>query len=316
MQYSLPSWNNTLPRQAILDFIAAVNDESNAAYVAPAERVAVFDHDGTLCCEQPMYGQLDFLLRKLAAQAASDPLLRMRQPWQAAYEQDVAWFRDAITSYYQGDNRAIQILLSGILPLFDNQHVDQIEAEAAAFVMHTRHPMLDRPYSACVFQPMRELLQLLEAHDFTNYLVSGSSRDFIRSFSWQFYGIPRERVIGSAATYRYVEDDDGGAIVQQAAIDTHVDGADKPVQIWHVVGRRPILAVGNSNGDVPMLRFAGGPSRPALRLVIHHDDAEREFAYTTGAEQALAVAEASDWTVVRMRQDWTTVFVPEQHATF
>ncbi len=308
MQSGLSGWNDRPVRQTILDFVASVSDAGSAGYVPPAERIAVFDHDGTLWCEQPMYVQMALLLGKLAAQASVDPALRAQQPWQAAYEQDADWFRDALTSHYQGDDRALQTLIAAVLPLSDGQRVEQIEAEATEFVFQEYHPLLKRPYAACTYQPMRELLRYLESHEFTIYLVSGSGRDFIRGFAQQLYGIPRERVIGSAAAYRYVEDAQGGAIVQRAAMDALADGAEKPVQIWSVAGRRPILAAGNANGDLPMLRFTGGPDLPALRLLIQHDDAEREFAYTAGAEQALVTAATAGWTIVSMRRDWNRVF--------
>ncbi|NTU82787.1 MAG: haloacid dehalogenase-like hydrolase [Chloroflexales bacterium] len=305
---SLPSWNDTPARQAILDFVTAVADEAGPGYVPPAGRVAVFDNDGTLWCEKPMYAQLDLLLRKFAAQAEHDPALRERQPWQAAYHKDYAWLGGAITRYYQGDDTDVKLVLGGILALADGRAVEEVEAEAAAFVAHERHATLGRTYAAVIYQPMLELLRFLEGHSFTCYIVSGSGREFLRGIAEKLYGIPRERVIGSTVAYAYELRDGVGTIVQRGELDVVDDGPGKPIQIWDVVGRRPLLAVGNSNGDLPMLQYAGGLSLPALRLLLLHDDAEREFAYTAGAERALEAARTQSWTIVSMRDDWRQVF--------
>ena len=305
---NLPSWNDTQVRQAILDFVAAVADEAGPRYVPPAARVAVFDNDGTLWCEKPMYAQLDILLRKLAAQAEHDPALRERQPWRAAYHKDYGWLGGAITRYYQGDDSDVQLVLGAILALADGRAVEEVEAEAAAFVARERHATLGRTYAAVVYQPMIELLRFLEGHRFTCYIVSGSGREFLRGIAEPLYCIPRERVIGSTVAYAFELRDGVGTIVQRGELDVVDDGPGKPIQIWDVVGRRPILAVGNSNGDLPMLQYAGGLSLPALRVLLLHDDAEREFAYTAGAERALEAARAESWTIISMRDDWRQVF--------
>jgi len=304
----LSSWNDTPTRQAILDFVAAVTDESGPAYVPPEERVATFDNDGTLWCEKPMYIQLDYLLRKMAAQAESDSSLRSRQPWKAAWEKDLDWLGGAVTKHYQGDDSDLHVLLGGILTLAKDQAVEQVEADAKAFIENERHPTLGLLYQECIYQPMVELLQYLEANGFINYIVSGGGRDFMRGFAQDQYGIPRERVVGSTVAYRYVEGDGGGAIVQRAELDVIDDGPGKPIQIWNVIGRRPILAAGNSNGDLPMLAFAGGPSLPALRILVVHDDADREFDYVAGAEKVLSTAQDQGWTTVSIKREWRKVF--------
>jgi phosphoglycolate phosphatase-like HAD superfamily hydrolase len=308
MNDTLPSWHDTPTKQAILDFVAAVTDEAGPGYVPPAGRIAVFDNDGTLWCEKPMVIQMDFLLRKLAAQAESDPALRARQPWQAAWERDFAWFDEAITQHYRGDDSLVRQALGGILALSDGQAVEQVESDARAFVDNERHPTLGLAYRDCVYQPMLELLRYLDRHGFSNYIVSGGGRDFMRGLSQDLYGIARERVIGSTVAYRYVEDEHGGAIVQRADLDVINDGPDKAVQIWSMTGRRPILAAGNSNGDLAMLAFACGPSLPALRLLIVHDDGKCEFEYSAGAEKALGATLSQGWTAVSMQRDWRQVF--------
>jgi phosphoserine phosphatase len=304
----LPSWNDTSTRQAILDFVAEVTDPALTTYVPPVERIAVFDNDGTLWCEKPMYVQLDYILRQLAAAAERDPSLRTRQPWQAAWAKDFGWFGDAMTRYYQGDDSILHALLAGVLSLSDGRAVEAVEADARQFVDNEYHPTLGLTYRDCIYPPMVELLRYLEVNGFTNYIVSGGGRDFMRGFAEALYGIPRDRVIGSTVAYRYVEDADGGAIVQQAELDVIDDGPGKPIQIWNAIGRRPIVAAGNSNGDLPMLAFAGGQARPVLRLLVVHDDAAREFAYTAGAEKALAAVQSRGWTAVSMQRDWQTIF--------
>jgi phosphoserine phosphatase len=308
MNNPLPSWNEGPVRKAILAFVTAVTDETGPQYVAAQERIAVFDNDGTLWCEKPMYIQLDYLLRKLAAQAASDPVLRTEQPWQAAWEKDYGWLGGAMTKHYQGDDHDLHVLLKGILSLSEGQPVEDVEAAARDFIAQYRHPTLDLLYRDCIYRPMLELLRYLEAHGFTNYIVSGGGRDFMRGFAQDLYGIPRQRVIGSTVAYRFVEDD-GGQIVQRAELDVIDDGHGKPVQIWNVIGRRPILAAGNSNGDIPMLQFVGTPAGHPLRLLVLHDDADREFDYVAGAEKSLDLAEERGWTIVSMKKDWKTVFV-------
>ncbi len=308
MNRVLQLWNDGAARQAILDFLVTVTTPGSQDFVPPKARIAVFDNDGTLWCEKPMYIQFDYLLRKMAARAEDDPSLRTRQPWQAAWEKDFGWLGGAITKHYQGDDRDFHILIGGILALAKDQPVEQIEMEARQFVENERHPVLDVPYRDCVYQPMIELLRYLEAHEFTNYIVSGGGRDFMRGFANDLYGIPRERVIGSTVAYRFLEHDDDAAIVQRAELDVIDDGPGKPVQIWNVIGRRPILAAGNSNGDIEMLKFAQASGKPFLNLLLRHNDAQREYAYDQGAESALELAAERSWTVVSMKEDWKEVF--------
>ncbi len=308
MNRVLQLWNDGAARQAILDFLVTVTTPGSQDFVPPKARIAVFDNDGTLWCEKPMYIQFDYLLRKMAARAEDDPSLRTRQPWQAAWEKDFGWLGGAITKHYQGDDSDFRILLGGILALAKDQPVEQIEMEARQFVENERHPVLDVPYRDCVYQPMIELLRYLEAHEFTNYIVSGGGRDFMRGFANDLYGIPRERVIGSTVAYRFLEHDDDAAIVQRAELDVIDDGPGKPVQIWNVIGRRPILAAGNSNGDIEMLKFAQASGKPFLNLLLRHNDAQREYAYDQGAESALELAAERSWTVVSMKEDWKEVF--------
>jgi hypothetical protein len=300
----LPSWNDTQTTRAITDFVERV-----VRAVPVEERVAVFDNDGTLWCEKPMQPEVGFLLERLAAMAEHDATLRSRQPWKAAHERDYAWLSSAITKHYQGDETDVQVLLAGVVQAYAGWTVEAYAEEAGSYLRDRPHPTLGRLLRECGYQPMIELLRYLEANDFTCYIASGGNRDFMRTITHDMYGIPPERIIGSSNGLRFQEDEgEGGSIVYLAEPDVFDDGPVKPIRIWSRVGRRPNLVAGNANGDVPALRFAGGPSRPALRLVVRHDDAEREFDYTSGAETALELAGAHGWTVVSVRDDWATVF--------
>lgn len=298
----LGSWRDGPAKQAIADFVAA------AEAVPVEERVAVFDNDGTLWCEQPMPIQADFILRRLAEMAEADPELRERQPWKAAHERDQEWLGTVMTDHYAGDDVKAKTLLGGILAAYEGVTVEEFEAGADAFLRTARHPTLGRGYLACAYAPMVELLGLLDANGFANYIVSGGGRDFMRPIAQEVYGISRERVIGSTAALAYASDGRAGTITHTPTPDYLDDGPEKPVRIWSRIGRRPLLAAGNTNGDVEMLEFAHHESKPSLRLLLLHDDPEREFAYTAGAERALDRAARDGWTVVSMKDDWATVF--------
>jgi len=186
--------------------------------------------------------------------------------------------------------------------------VEDYVASSGEFVRSTAHPTLGRPLHDCGYAPMVELLRYLEANDFTTLIASGGDRDFMRSISDDVYGIPPERIIGSSNGLGYVEDEHGGYVVYKDEPDYFDDGPAKPVRIWSRVGRRPLIAAGNSNGDIPMLRFVESTARPGLRLLLLHDDGEREFDYTAGAEAALQRAADHDWIIVSMKRDWSRVF--------
>lgn len=291
----LASWHEGPAKSAIVDFVRQSVDD-----VPPQERVAVFDNDGTLWCEKPAYIQLDFVVRRLAAKAADDPALRAQQPYRAAVDHDLAWFGGAITKHYQGDDSDLELLAKAGLSLHMSMTVEEYAGHVADFFAHAEHPTLGRPYRTCTYAPMVELLDHLEDNGFTSYIVSGGGRDFIRPIAQAIYRIPPERVIGSAQGLKFGDTHD---LLIQPALDVFDDGPQKPVQIWSRIGRRPILAVGNSNGDDEMLRYCRG-----LRLLVDHDDDDREFAYTAGAERVLDHAASQGWTVISMRNDWTTVF--------
>jgi phosphoglycolate phosphatase-like HAD superfamily hydrolase len=300
----LDSWRDGPTKAAIVDFVGRVTSDG-PDFVAAAERIAVFDNDGTLWCEKPAYVQLDFLVRRLAALAESDASLKERQPYSAAVSGDLAWFGNAVSKHYQGDNSDIKILGAAILSANSAITTDDHAARVQAFFDTAQHPTLHRSYTACGYLPMVDLLRYLEAHGFTCYIVSGGGRDFMRPITELMYGIPPERVVGSSVGMEFQD----GNLYTTARLEFLDDGPVKPVRIWGRTGRRPIFAAGNSNGDIEMLQYTAGQYRPLLSMLVLHDDAEREFDYTAGAEKALALAAQQGWTVTSIRNDWTTVFV-------
>lgn len=310
----LTSWNDGPSLQAIEDFVAKVTTKGNPGFVSRHERVAVFDNDGTLWCEKPMPIELGFILQRLAEMAEADGDLRNRQPWKAAYSREYSWLGDVITKHYQGDDSDVKLLVAGMLQAFERVSVETYQEGAGKYLREGRHPTLERAFAHCVYVPMVELLRYLEAYGFTNYIVSGGDRDFMRVISTDFYGIPPDRVVGSSAGLRFQLEEGIGSVVYEAQPDVFDDGQAKPVRLWSRIGRRPILAVGNSNGDIPMLQFAAHPSRPSLSVLIDHDDETREYSYRSGAEDALKEAGSSGWSVVSMKRDWDIVFSAEKRS--
>lgn len=305
----LSGWTDGPARRAVLEFVERTCGPGPDAVPAD-ERVAVFDNDGTLWCEKPMPIQLDFIIRRLVEMGVEQPELRDRQPWKASHEKDYGWFGRVLDEHYAGNDADLGVLAAGVLGAHAGISVEAFEALADRFLRGARHPGLDRPYLQCVYTPMVELIAYLQANLFSCYIASGGGRDFMRPISQEVYGIPREGVIGSSSSFSYADDDHGGRIMRKPEADYLDDGPVKPIRIWSRTGRRPLLAAGNSNGDIPMLRFTAHDDRPTLRLLVLHDDADREFAYTKGAETALRQAETDDWTVVSIKNDWTTVFPP------
>jgi phosphoserine phosphatase len=304
----LSSWRDGSSKRAIVEFVARVCGVEGSEPVPVEDRVAVFDNDGTLWCEKPMPIQLDFILRRLVQMAEGDPALRERQPWKAAYERDYGWLSEVVAQHYAGDDTNVKVLAAGVLAAYGGISVEEFEARADEFLRTAQHPTLGRGYLACAYVPMVELLAYLAANGFSNYIASGGGRDFMRPISQEVYGIPRQSVIGSSAALAYTSDERGGTITRKPEADYLDDGPEKPIRIWNRTGRRPLLAAGNSNGDVPMLHFSQHRDKPFLRLLVLHDDDEREFAYTTGAEQALDQAASDGWTVISVKNDWATIF--------
>jgi len=308
MSEHLGSWNEGPTKSAITDFVGRVTEDGGPDYVEPAARVAVFDNDGTLWTEKPLVIQLDFTIRRFRQLAENDRVLRTQQPYQAAYENDLDWMDAAMVKHYRGDDSDLKLLMGAVPRAFESLTVEDYDRRVKDFFDQADNPGLKRPYRECGYVPMVELLRYLEANGFTTYIASGGDRDFMRPVAEGMYGIPPERIIGSALGITYSYEGGQSALMYKGAMDFFDDGPEKPIRIWSRIGRRPILAFGNSNGDVPMLAYAGSNSLPALRILLLHDDSEREFDYVAGAEQALDVAKQENWTVVSIKNDWAQVF--------
>ena len=299
---ALPSWRDTATTRAITDFVDAATQAGGPGHIAPPERIAVFDNDGTLWPEKPMPVQLDFIIRNFATAAERDATLRDRQPFKAAYEHDLTWLGRAMVKHYQGDDGDLKLLIGALSETSAGVDAEAYAEQVLAFFADAEHPHFKRPYMQLAFRPMVELLRYLETHGFLTFIVSGGDRDFMRPAAERIYGIPRERVVGSGFGTDYQD----GRIVYTSKLDAFDDGPQKPLHIWARTGRRPAIAVGNSNGDLEMLRFAGGDGRPALRAVVCHDDADREVDDQSGAENVLGAG----FTEISVRDDWATVFAP------
>jgi hypothetical protein len=234
--------------------------------------------------------------------------LRDTQPWKAISNGDTSWINNAATKHYSGDDSDLKALLGAVFKAFGDITVEDFETQAATFFGTALHPVYNQPYQKLGYLPMVELLGYLESSGFTCYIVSGGGREFMRPVTESMYGIPPDRVVGSSAGLTFKADGNGANVIRTAAAGIIDDGPQKPIQIWERIGRRPILAAGNANGDVPMLQFAAGQSGPTLCLLVHHDDAAREVAYGAGAEQAMKTAATHGWTVISMKTDWKRMF--------
>lgn len=302
---TLPAWRNGTAREAILDFVAEVTGGRDRVPVE--ERVAVFDNDGTLWTEKPMPTQLHYLVQQWAAAAKADPSLANTQPFASALSNNLEWLGGAIDKHYSGDDSDLRILIAAILRSTTGVSVDAYERSVSEFYRRAEHLTLRRPYSGAVYQPMVELLRFLEAHGFACYIVSGGERDFMRPITSDYYGIPPERVIGSAFGLEYAD----GEVRYGASLAFFDDGPEKPVRIWSRIGRRPILAVGNSNGDLEMLEYLRGTG-PTLSMLVHHDDdsGRGDAPYDRGAERALDAVARGSIVPISVRDDWEVVFPP------
>ena len=288
-----------------MDFVAAVSDESSPKYVPPADRVATFDNDGTLWCEKPAYIQLFFAIERLEQMAEADPALLEKPAFKAAAAGDMGYF----AGLYPHD---IPTLMEIVYDTHAGMPQREFEQLASDFLARARHPRLDVPFKECIYHPMMELIGHLRVHGFKLFIASGGGMSFMRTVSEEIYDLPRENVIGSNITFE-VARQNGKLILlrKRGLVEPFDDGPGKPVNIELHVGRPPILAAGNSNGDIEMLEFAEASGKPSLNLLLHHDDAEREYAYDKGADRALQLAKQRGWTVVSMRTDFKTVFAFE-----
>lgn len=298
----LPSWNDGPTRRAIVEFVGRVTDPASPDFVPAPERVAVFDHDGTLWSESPAYFQLLFALDRVKAMAAERPEWRDTEPFASLLRGDLA----AVAA--GGERSVLEIVMATHAGLT----ADEFDALVRAWIDGARHPTLGKPYRDLRYRPMLELLGYLGERGFATYLVSGGGVDFIRPWAEEAYGIPPERVVGSTIGLRYEERDGTPTLVRLPEIDFVDDGPGKPVGIHRRIGRRPILAGGNSDGDLAMLQWTAAGPGPSFCLLVRHDDAAREWAYDRASkvgrlDRALDEANSRGWTVVSMREDWRLV---------
>jgi phosphoserine phosphatase len=290
----LASWNDGSAKTAVLDFVQRVTSEG-PDFVPVADRVAAFDNDGTLWLEQPLPPQLDFVFRKWAEEIKADPSMAAQQPYKAIIEKDPSFFAGISTQ----DPPVIKALLTAFARSWAGTTPEEFETQVNQWLVTVKQPTLGVLYKDLVYKPMLELFDLLKANGFRLFVCSGGGRDFMRVFAEATWGINKENVIGTAAAYAYVD----GAMVRGEQVLGSLDlGPGKPEHIFAQTGRLPVFAGGNADVDIEMLECAG------FGLLINHDDAEREFAYTASAEASMAKAEELGWTVVSMKDDWSTVY--------
>ncbi len=287
----LPSWRETPAKQAILAFVDAVTSRDSADFVEEAERVAVFDNDGTLWTEQPVYAQLMFALDRAAELGHPTSLEKLHAGGMAALTDLLKLTHAGITT-------------------------GEFAAVCRSWLASSRHPRFGLPYPATVYQPMLELLSLLDRNGFSCWIFSGGGTDFMRTWATDIYGLPPHRVIGSVGETEFRDGADGPELVKTAAIQTINDGPQKPSSIHRHVGQRPILAAGNTDGDLAMLQWTAASPHRTLELFVHHTDGDREYAYErdpilgSGTEQIHAAAAKRNWTVIDMAADWSAVHPP------
>jgi haloacid dehalogenase-like hydrolase len=287
----LPGWRQTGPRQAIVEFVAAVTDPDSADFVPERDRIAVFDNDGTLWTEQPVYAQLMFAIDRAASLGHRTSLEKLHAGGMPALIELMTITHAGVTT-------------------------DEFDAASRAWLASARHPRFNRPYPATVYQPMVELLSMLDQHGFSCWIFSGGGTDFMRAWTAEGYGLPPHRVIGSVGETEFRAGDDGPELVKTPTVQVINDGPQKPSSIHRHVGQRPILAAGNTDGDLAMLQWTAASPYRTLELVVHHTDGDREYAYDrdpilgSGTGQLLAAAAEHKWTVVDMAADWAAVHRP------
>jgi haloacid dehalogenase-like hydrolase len=299
----LDSWNDGAAKSAIVDFVARVTKEGGRDYVPPAERIATFDNDGTLWCEQPVQVQVFFLIDRVKRLAAKDPSLKNRQPYKALLEHDLA------TLHALGKKGLMELAFATHTGMTE----EEFEAIARDWFATAKHPKFGRLFKQCTYRPQVELLECLRANGFKTFVVSGGGVDLIRAFAEEAYGIPREQIIGSSVTLKLDTKEGRSVLTKTAELNSFDDRDVKPQNIGLHIGRRPILAFGNSDGDLAMMRYTLSGAGARLALLLHHDDAEREVAYDRDFKlsplvEALDKADEYGITIVSMRRNWNRVF--------
>jgi phosphoglycolate phosphatase-like HAD superfamily hydrolase len=298
----LPSWNAGAAKQAILDFVATVTTPDSPSFVPPSDRIAVFDNDGTLWVEQPLYVQAFFVFDRVRQLASQHLEWQTQEPFASVLKGD-------LKSAMAGGEPALVEL---VMATHAGMTTDEFAAIAKDWLATANHPTLRRPYTELVYQPMLELLAYLQANGFKNFVVSGGGVEFMRACTEQIYGIPPEQVIGSSNKTQFELRDGKPIILRLPELYFFNDKAGKPAAIQHYIGRRPIAAFGNSDGDLQMLQWTTAGSGASLGMIVRHTDGDREFAYDQGAmsnlKDALVESEKEGWVVVDMQRDWNRIF--------
>ncbi len=302
-QELLPSWNDAPAKKAILEFVAAVTDEKGKDYVEPANRIATFDNDGTLWLEYPMYTQALFAFDRVKKLAPQHPEWKTQQPFKGVLEGDM---KAVGASGMKG-------LMAIVMATHSGMTAAEFDQEVSDWLATTKQPRFNRLYTELVYQPQLELLAYLRANGFKTFIVSGGGMAFMRPISDKTYGIPPEQVVGSSVVAEFQVKDGKPALVRMPKIDFINDKAGKPVGIYQHIGRRPILAFGNSDSDMQMIEYTMAGEGRRLGLFVHHTDADREYAYDRKShvgtlDKALDQADANGWVIVDMKKDWQKVF--------
>lgn len=296
----LPSWNNGKSKQSIIEFVEKVTNKGSPDFVPPEERIATFDNDGTLWAEKPMYFQLFFALDRVKELAPQHPEWKEKEPFASLLKGDIK------AGLAGGQKAALEIVMA----THAGMTTAEFEKIVKDWIATARHPQTKRLYTEMVYQPMLELLTFLRANGFKTFIVSGGGIEFMRPWTEPVYGIPPEQVVGSSIKIKFEMRDDGPVLVRLREIDFIDDKDGKPVGINSHIGRRPIAAFGNSDGDLQMLQWTTAGQGARFALLVHHTDAEHEYAYDKGAAKALAEAQAKGWTVVDMKHDWKVIYPP------
>jgi len=303
----LPSWNEGAPKKAIVAFVEKVTRQGSPDFVPVPERIATFDNDGTLWCEKPLPVQLYFMLDRVKALAPQHPEWKDQEPFASLLKGDL---KGALA----GGDRA---LLEIVAATHAGMTTVEFEKIVKDWIATAKHPKYQQPYTACVYQPMIELLVYLRANGFKTFIVSGGGIEFMRAWAERVYGIPPEQVVGSSVTTQFELRDGQPVLVRLPELNFNDDKGGKPVGILQHIGRRPVAAFGNSDGDLQMLQYTAGGSGPRFCLYVHHTDAKREYAYDRSdslarLDKGLDEAAAKGWTIVSMKADWARIFAFEK----
>ena len=303
----LASWQETAPKQAILDFVESVTESGGADFVPPEERIAVFDNDGTLWVEQPVYTQLVFAFDQVKRMAPEHPEWQTTEPFKSLIDGDM---ESVVASGERG-------ILEIVMATHAGMTIDEFETTVSDWLRTAKHPRFERPYTELIYQPMLELLEYLRANGFETFIVSGGGVEFMRPWTERVYGIPPDQVVGSTIETEYEIREGLPVLMRLPKIDFIDDKAGKPVGINKFIGRRPILAFGNSDGDYEMLQWVTTGKGKRMGLILHHTDAEREYAYDRESHvgnlsKGLDDAAQNGWTVVDMKTDWKQVLAAAQ----